>query len=56
MTTKQLVNQLFNKMVSNLDCTSEQLELICQLKISFETPTETQERLEKFRQMTTLKV
>jgi len=51
MTNKQLVHQLYDKIVKDLNTTTEQLELIVQLYQAFETEQERTERLQKFREV-----
>jgi hypothetical protein len=51
MTSKQLVNQLYNNMTQSLDFTDEQVQLIIKLQQSFETDEERAERIAKFKQM-----
>ena len=49
MTSKQLVTQLYNNMVSNLDFTDEQVQLIIKLQQSFETDEQRTERIAHFK-------
>ena len=51
MTNKQLVHQLYDKIVKDLNTTTEQLELIVQLYQAFETDEERTLRLQKFREV-----
>jgi hypothetical protein len=51
MTSKQLVNQLYTKMTSNLNFTDEQIKLITKLHQSFETDEERSLRIQKFHEV-----
>jgi hypothetical protein len=51
MTSKQLVNQLYNNMTQSLDFTDEQVQLIIKLAQSFETDEERSLRIQKFREV-----
>jgi hypothetical protein len=51
MTSKQLVNQLYNKMTANLNFTDEQVQLIIKLQQSFETDEVKAKRVQKFREV-----
>ena len=48
MTSKELVQQLYEQMVHDLSVSSEQLELIVKLYQSFETPQEAEQRKQQF--------
>ena len=51
MTSKELVNTLYNQMVADLSVSSDQLELIVQLQRSFETEDEAKLRKQHFQQL-----
>ena len=51
MTSKELVNTLYNQMVADLSVSSDQLELIVQLQQSFETEDEATLRKQHFQQL-----
>ena len=51
MTSKQLVNQLYNKLHTSLNYTDEQVDLIMKLHQAFETAEEKTLRIAKFREV-----